>query len=113
MKFKLYFFSLVLLTWQSIYAQQHFVDPEAVNATTGYSGTGSNIDVVYHRCNWTVQNPNVGKNLSGVVTTYFKTTAANVSSISFDLNSTSFTNNSFASFSTSPRFSIKRFFVLT
>ncbi len=90
MKFKLYLVSLVLLTWQTTLAQQHFVDPEVVNATTGYSGTGANIDVVYHRCNWTVQSPNVGKSLSGVVTTYFKTTAANVSSISFDLNSASF-----------------------
>ena len=57
--------------------------------STGFSGTGTNIDVVYHRANWTV-DPNIGKNISGVVTTYFKTIQPNVSVISFDLIKSSF-----------------------
>jgi Peptidase family M1 domain/Secretion system C-terminal sorting domain len=54
-------------------------------SSTGNSGTGANIDVVYYRCDWTI-SPNVSANISGTVTTYFKTTAANVSVITFDLN---------------------------
>ena len=58
--------------------------------TSGFSGTGANIDVVYHRINWTI-NPNGTANyISGTVVTYFKTKQANVSSIKFDLNSSSF-----------------------
>jgi len=54
--------------------------------TSGYSGTGANIDVVYHRAQWTI-NPDVAKFISGTVTTYFKTTQASVNKITFDLNS--------------------------
>lgn len=53
--------------------------------STGNSGTGANIDVVYYRCDWTI-DPSVSKNISGTITTYFKTIAANVSQITFDLN---------------------------
>ena len=58
----------------------------------GNSGTGSNIDVVYHRANWTV-DPNNGLNISGIVTTYFKTIQPNVSTISFDFIKSSFQNS--------------------
>lgn len=58
---------------------------------TGNSGTGANIDVVYHRFNWNI-NPDVAKNISGTVTTYFKTIESNVKTISFDLNQASFYN---------------------
>ena len=60
--------------------------------TTGNTGTGSNINVVYHRCNWAANPDDATKTLTGSVTTYFKTTAANVSSISFDFNNSSFNN---------------------
>lgn len=54
--------------------------------TTGQSGTGANLDVVYHRANWRIV-PDSLKAIRGIVTTYFKTTQNNVSTISFDLNS--------------------------
>jgi hypothetical protein len=67
-----------------------FPSPES----SGNSGTGANMDVVFHRVNWTV-NPNAATNLiTGSVVTYFKTLTANVSAISFDLNKTSFNNGS-------------------
>src|SRR5437868_120921 len=62
--------------------------------STGYSGTGSNINVVYHRVNWTIDPNSATKTITGTVVTYFKTLVANVSSITFDLNSTSFSNGS-------------------
>jgi hypothetical protein len=52
--------------------------------TTGYSGTGANIDVKYHRFQWTL-NP-TSLTVSGTVTTYFTTTQDNVSLITFDLS---------------------------
>ncbi|MFN8250718.1 MAG: M1 family aminopeptidase [Ferruginibacter sp.] len=67
--------------------------PEIVSNSVGYSNTGSNIDVVYHRCDWTI-DPTAAKNIAGTVTTYFKTLSANVSSLTFDLNKTSFNNAS-------------------
>lgn len=66
----------------------------ATPLSTGNSGTGANIDVVYHRCNWTADPDDATKTLKGNVTTYFKTIANNVSSISFDFNNTSFNNDS-------------------
>lgn len=60
--------------------------------TTGYSGTGSNIDVKYHRLEWQL-NPAASKNITGTVTTYFKTTQSNVSTITFDFTKASFNNS--------------------
>ena len=59
--------------------------------SSGQSGTGANIDVVYHRIWWRI-NPDSAKGIKGVVTTYFKTTAANVSVITMDLRQSSFNN---------------------
>ncbi len=92
MKKELYLFATILLFYQTNFAQEiyHrqlsdlFNSPTSENST-GNSGTGSNIDVVYYRCDWTI-DPGTSKNISGTVTTYFKTTAANVSIITFDLN---------------------------
>jgi hypothetical protein len=67
----------------------------ASTSSTGFSGTGANIDVVYQRLNWRI-NPDSSKGIKGVVTIYFVTTQANVSQITFDLNSTSFNNASFS-----------------
>jgi len=58
--------------------------------TTGYSGTGVNIDVVYHRAEWTIDPRDAAKVINGTVTTYFVTKQSNVSVITFDLNKTSF-----------------------
>lgn len=91
MRPKFYLTAIVLFFCSSIFAQQ-FV-PTDPAGSTGQSGTGANMNVVYHRCDWTI-DPRSGKNISGTVTTYFKTTQANVSSISFDLNKTSFNNGS-------------------
>ncbi|HMR85701.1 MAG TPA: M1 family aminopeptidase, partial [Niabella sp.] len=60
--------------------------------TTGYSGTGANIDVKYHRAQWSI-DPDAGKYISGTVTTYFLTKQSNVSVITFDLNKASFNNS--------------------
>lgn len=92
MKRKLYLFATILFFYQTNFAQENFHrkvssqfnSPTSQNST-GNSGTGANIDVVYYRCDWTI-DPSVSKNISGTVTTYFKTTAANVSIITFDLN---------------------------
>ena len=92
MKKKLYLFALILFFYQINFAQEihHrqlanlFNSPTSQNST-GNSGTASNINVVYYRCDWTI-DPGTSKNISGTVTTYFKTTAANVSVITFDLN---------------------------
>lgn len=92
MKNKLYTFATVLFLHQTGFTQEtfhrrtydQFNSPSSENST-GNSGTGANIDVVYYRCDWTI-DPGVSKNISGTVTTYFKTTVANVSIITFDLN---------------------------
>ncbi|MEP7231509.1 MAG: M1 family aminopeptidase [Ginsengibacter sp.] len=59
--------------------------PSGINSS-GYSGTGSNIDVVYHRM-WLRVNPDSTLYIKGYVQTNFVTTQNNVSNISFDLNS--------------------------
>lgn len=91
MKKKLYLLATILFFYQTNFAQENyhrhlsgFNSPTSQNST-GNSGTGANIDVVYYRCDWTI-DPSVSKNISGTVTTYFRTTAANVSVITFDLN---------------------------
>ncbi|HMU08461.1 MAG TPA: M1 family aminopeptidase [Ferruginibacter sp.] len=92
MRTKFYLFTALLLFAGHSATAQHFNSPIALNST-GHSGTGANIDVVYYRCDWTI-DPSVSKNIAGTVTTYFKTTAANVSIITFDLNKSSFNNAS-------------------
>ena len=92
MRTKFYFFTALLLFAGHSASAQHFNSPVALNST-GHSGTGANIDVVYYRCDWTI-DPSVSKNIAGTVTTYFKTTAANVSVLTFDLNKSAFNNAS-------------------
>lgn len=62
--------------------------------TVGFSGTGSNIDVNYYRCQWTVNPADVSKTLTGTVTVYFTTTQSSVSQISLDFRKSSFNNAS-------------------
>ncbi len=90
---------ICLVCLSSAYAQDDYVPVThpiagATPLSTGQSGTGANINVVYHRADWTV-NPNAAsKTITGTITTCFKTLTANVSSLSFDLNKTSFNNGS-------------------
>ena len=59
---------------------------EYVARSTGTSGTGANIDVIYHKVFWRI-NPDSTKYIKGYVQFNFKTTVANVSTISFDIRS--------------------------
>lgn len=110
MKRKLYLITLtvVLFTLQIAFAQDDNTKSfthklHGLNGPTpgggilpnsvGFSNTGGNIDVVYHRCDWTI-NPTAAKNIAGTVTTYFKTTAANVNVLTLDFNKASFDNGS-------------------
>ncbi len=55
--------------------------------STGTSGTGANIDVIYHKIYWRINPDSAIKYIKGSVQTNFKTIQNNVSSISFDLRS--------------------------
>jgi hypothetical protein len=55
------------------------------------SGNGANINVVYHRINWRINPDSALKGIKGTIMTYFRTTAANVSSITFDMNTVALT----------------------
>jgi hypothetical protein len=57
------------------------------NNSTGTSGTGANIDVLYHKIYWRINPDSTVKYIKGSVQTNFKTIQANVSAISFDLRS--------------------------
>jgi hypothetical protein len=69
-------------------SQTHTIDPMLMARSQGTSGTGSNIDVIYHKIFWRL-NPDtsIGKYIKGSVQFNFKTTQASVSSINFDLRS--------------------------
>jgi Peptidase family M1 domain len=54
--------------------------------TSGTSGTGANINVLYHKIFWRI-NPDSTKYIKGWVQTNFKTIQAAVSTITFDLRS--------------------------
>jgi len=70
------------------------VSLSAFSQTTGFSGTGANIDVTYHRIEWTIDPTLATKTISGTVTTYFETKQNNVSAINFDFTKASFNNGS-------------------
>jgi hypothetical protein len=53
--------------------------------STGTSGTGANIDVLYHKIYWRINPDSTVKYIKGSVQTNFKTIQSNVSTISFDL----------------------------
>lgn len=55
--------------------------------STGYSGTGANIDVLYHKIYWRINPDSTVKYIKGSVQTNFKTIQNNVTDISFDLRS--------------------------
>jgi hypothetical protein len=68
--------------------QPHSISSIIAERSQGTSGTGSNIDVIYHKIFWRL-NPDsaVGKYIKGSVQFNFKTTQASVSTITFDLRS--------------------------
>ena len=60
MKKKLYLFAILFIYQTSIAQETYhrqvsslYNSPTSQNST-GYSGTGANIDVVYYRCDWTI-----------------------------------------------------------
>ncbi len=61
-------------------------DNSGLTESTGTSGTGANIDVLYHKIYWRI-NPDSTKYIKGSVQTNFKTNQNNVSIITFDLRS--------------------------
>ncbi len=97
--FRFSFAVIVLLLSESVSFSQnnnegnHYHTEGVGILSTGNTGTGANINVVYHRCTWTASPDDASKTLTGTVTTYFKTIATNVSAISFDFNNASFNNS--------------------
>lgn len=92
---------LLILDAHKDYAQQIVGLPQnevlSSAGTSGYSGTGSNIDVIYQRCEWRFHPDSPAalspvKYLKGKITTWFKTMSSAVNQISFDLNKASFNN---------------------
>ena len=70
----------------------HTISPLLFERSTGTSGTGSNIDVIYHKIFWRLNPDSLNgttsvKYIKGSVQFNFKTTQANVSIITFDLRS--------------------------
>lgn len=80
-----------ILTCISFVCSSAFSQPYEFKQSTGYTGTGANIDVKYHRFMWDI-NPDNSIRISGNVTTYFVTTQDNVSQITFDFVKSSFNN---------------------
>jgi hypothetical protein len=98
---KLYSFLAVLLLLCTIATAQnstvrepfyHQKGPQPGNSTpdensfTGFSGTGANMNVVFQRIIWNINPNDASKTISGSVTTHFRTLAANVATITFDLH---------------------------
>ena len=59
----------------------------AAQGTSGYSGTGANIDVDNYQIYWRINPDSASKGIKGFVKIKFKTTTPNVSSIILDLSS--------------------------
>jgi aminopeptidase N len=70
------FYLLIAFTFSTLFSH--------AQGTTGFSGTGSNIDVDNYQIWWRL-NPDSSLGIKGVVTIKFKTVVSNVTSVSFDL----------------------------
>ena len=77
---RIYLLNVAILVLISINAKSQTV------FSTGYSGTGSNIDVKHQTCFWRINPDTTLKYIKGFVQTDFTTIQNNVSSISFDIN---------------------------
>ena len=73
------FYLLIAFTFSTLFSH--------AQGTTGFSGTGSNIDVDNYQIFWRI-NPDSLLGLKGSVKIKFRTTTANVTSVSFDLRNT-------------------------
>lgn len=71
----LYFVLIVLITSTSLTHAQN----------------GGNMNVVYHRITWRINPDSASKGIKGTIVTHFRTTAANVSQLTFDMNTTALT----------------------
>ena len=72
----------------SVFQYSHGLSyPSTMERTTGTSGTGANIDVIYHKAFWRINPDSTVKYIKGYVQTNFKTTVANVTTITLDMNS--------------------------
>ena len=78
--------SLAQSSLRSEYVHSSVATSSTLERTTGTSGTGANIDVLYHKAYWRI-NPDSSKYIKGYVQTNFKTTTTNVSTITLDMNS--------------------------
>lgn len=78
------FFSLNLSAQEPPYYHRPAHSANAARST-GNSGTGANIDVIYHKVYWRI-NPDSTKYIKGWVQTNFKTIQSNVGTITMDLN---------------------------
>lgn len=78
-------FIVLLITTTVSFAQSYYHRP-AAPSSAGYSGTGANIDVRYHKLSWRINPDSSVKYIKGFVQTNFITNT-NTSAISFDLNS--------------------------
>jgi hypothetical protein len=70
------FYLLIAFTFSTLFSH--------AQGTTGFSGTGSNIDVDNYQIWWRL-NPDSSLGIKGVVTIKFKTVVSSVTSVSFDL----------------------------
>ena len=66
-------------------AYYHQTNRETGPLSSGQSGTGANIDILYHKIYWRINPDSTVKYIKGYVQTNFKTIQENVSAISFDL----------------------------
>ena len=71
---------------QPYYHQFHQADRITNIQSTGYSGTGANIDVKYHKLSWRINPDSTIKYIKGFVQTNFVATQNNITTITFDLN---------------------------
>ena len=89
MRYLFFLVSLALISTSNVLAQDslyyHSLRP-ATTASTGISGTGANINVVYHKTFWRVNPDSSVKYIKGYVQTNFVVTANNTTTISFDMN---------------------------
>ena len=86
------FFFIILLCCLSAHVKAQNVDSlyyhQVANPTSsGNSGTGDNINVIYHKVFWRINPDSSVKYIKGYVQTNFITTEPNVNQITFDFNS--------------------------
>jgi aminopeptidase N len=82
---------LLAFSYNSTAQDSHYYHHQTPENAKSVSGQGTNINVTYQRCTWRIHpdSPSTtapAKYLRGNVTTYFITTQANVSQITFDFN---------------------------